>query len=126
MTEISVNISLAKKDLIIFIGLEDYPTISQALADLEAGIERHFQVLDVRSGKPMTLTLKQSDDDDDKFQVKSPELVLALAEDSLQYAQWKLSEFLKCGDFFPAEFREFDGPKAKQTLRTYFMVPQAC
>ena len=44
-----------------------------------------------------------------------------ISEEDLDYAVYKLNEFLKEGEFSPAEFREFESRKRNKKIYVYFM-----
>jgi hypothetical protein len=71
---------------------------------------------------PNNLVLAANATDDDWLEANKSALKFSLTDESIEYAQFKLREYLKVGAFEPAEFCSFDRAGRPVTTQVYFQA----
>ncbi len=94
---------------------------------LENG-EIAFDALDAAQEKLIKVTLFKSGADTEEASVAKNEIQMWLTGDAIEYAEFKIKEFIKLGYISPAEFFEFSSiteSSKKKNIRIYFKTKTA-
>ena len=69
-----------------------------------------------------TTTLRFTLKDADEIYMRKNSIDINISKDAIDYATYKINEFLKTGEFYPAEFYEFSNmKKRKGNISIYFL-----